>query len=140
MSCSEINHDAPTGFVNIVGRLRLLKIASNRLFGGLNDGPRPGGPFTTPKQRPEIFRADEQEILHEIKNVSVDNDRLNPTLQYEWILKFKTEKQTRSLSLLIKDKQHLSIAFSGKGTKIEVKLAAHLLKVRELCKRVLRLK
>nr|GEW23006.1 hypothetical protein [Tanacetum cinerariifolium] len=60
----------------------------------------------------------------------------------------------RSLSLLIKDKQRsLSIHFIGvtdelkaflrnvskstlrKGTKIKVKLVAHLLKVRELCRR-----
>ncbi|GJW41360.1 retrotransposon protein, putative, ty1-copia subclass [Tanacetum coccineum] len=86
-------------------------------------------------------------VFHDGSNVSVDNDRLNPTLQYEWILTIKTEKQMRSLSLLIKDKQRsLSIHFLGvtdelkaflrnvskstlrKGTKIEVKLVAHLLK------------
>ncbi|GJT46368.1 nuclear RNA polymerase D1B [Tanacetum coccineum] len=38
-----------------------------RPVGGPNDGPRPGGPFTTPKQRPKIFRVDEQEIINEIK-------------------------------------------------------------------------
>nr|GEY12909.1 legumin A [Tanacetum cinerariifolium] len=38
-----------------------------RPVGGPNDEPRPGGPFTTPKQRPKIFRADEQDILNKIK-------------------------------------------------------------------------
>nr|GEY05012.1 nuclear RNA polymerase D1B [Tanacetum cinerariifolium] len=40
-----------------------------RPVGGPNDSPRPGGPFTTPKQRSEIFKADEQEILNEIKSI-----------------------------------------------------------------------
>ncbi|GJW85808.1 legumin A [Tanacetum coccineum] len=44
---------------------------------GPNDGPRPGGPFTTPKQRPEIFRADEQEILNEIKAIAQNFPILN---------------------------------------------------------------
>ncbi|GKE53151.1 hypothetical protein Tco_1488307, partial [Tanacetum coccineum] len=35
---------------------------------GPNDGPRLGGPFTTPKQRPRIFTPDEQEILNEINS------------------------------------------------------------------------
>ncbi|GJY57979.1 DNA-directed RNA polymerase V subunit 1 [Tanacetum coccineum] len=39
-----------------------------RPVGGPNDGPRPGGPFTT-RQRPEIFTADEQEILNEIRPI-----------------------------------------------------------------------
>ncbi|GJU29317.1 hypothetical protein Tco_1172906 [Tanacetum coccineum] len=36
----------------------------------LNDGPRPGGPFTTPKEKPEIFTADEQEIINKIKPIN----------------------------------------------------------------------
>nr|GFA44806.1 DNA-directed RNA polymerase V subunit 1 [Tanacetum cinerariifolium] len=36
---------------------------------GPNGGHRPGGPFTTPKQRPEIFTANGQEILNEIKPI-----------------------------------------------------------------------
>ncbi|GJT13420.1 putative ribonuclease H-like domain-containing protein [Tanacetum coccineum] len=40
-----------------------------RPVGGPNDGPRLGGPFITPKQRPEIFTADKQETLNEIKTI-----------------------------------------------------------------------
>nr|GEZ41004.1 hypothetical protein [Tanacetum cinerariifolium] len=35
-----------------------------------------GGPFTTPKQRPGIFTADEQEILNEINPIIKSMDRL----------------------------------------------------------------
>ncbi|GKE09190.1 hypothetical protein Tco_1412741 [Tanacetum coccineum] len=41
-----------------------------RPVGVLNDGPRPGGPFTTPKEKPEIFTADEQEIINKIKPIN----------------------------------------------------------------------
>nr|GEV37751.1 nuclear RNA polymerase D1B [Tanacetum cinerariifolium] len=40
-----------------------------RPVGGPNDGRRPGGPFTTPKQSYEIFTANGQEILNEIKPI-----------------------------------------------------------------------
>ncbi|GJS57530.1 hypothetical protein Tco_0652314 [Tanacetum coccineum] len=90
-----------------------------RAVGGPNDGPRPGGPFTTPKQRPEIFRADEQEILNEIKVHNWSSISNGMKMSFGVTGELKAFLRNVSKSTL------------RKGTKIEVKLIAHLLKVRE---------